>query len=416
MAAGAVAAVNDVVRPGVSPCRQRGSADGMAAGQAAAGALQPGHAARAQAGGKCSSAVRRHRPGWQCGSGRAAAGPLGRGKTRPGEHELPVQGGALCLVRPPCGRGPQGFTMRPTCPCGAITCTSCCQQVGQVEHLIHVLQPMVGQRRCRWLVVANDHVHTQRHTPALRFGTGGGGRQVETGMASELDGHRADTAGSADHQQDPAGGPAANGLEGHAAELRFPGGWGASGWQVDRACSRVAGALAAVRLSPTVVARGCRGGGCHRRDTGSPTSQPCASGPAARMVPAASNPSTRSASPGLGPVQPFKIRRIDRYRLHHSTEAMSGRHARCRNVLCSQRAVSSCGCGQVATICFMTASLNRSGPIVGNPAGGLSRGRTNALNMGAVTYLYGLFIQPASAAGLTAHVMTLLTPPSRIRA
>ena len=191
---------------------------------------------------------------------------------------------------------------------------------------------------------------------------------------------------------------------------------GGSGWQVDRACSRVAGALAAVRLSPTVVARGCRGGGCHRRDPGSPTSKPCASGPAARTVPAASNSSTRSGSTGHGPVQPFNIHRIDRYRLHHSPEAMSGRHARCRTVLCSQRAVSSCGCGQVATICFITASLNRSGPIVGNPAGGLSRGRTDALNMDAVTYLYGLFIQPASAAGLTAHVMTLLTPPSRIRA
>ena len=198
----------------------------MAAGQGTAGALQPGHADRAQAGGKCSSAVRRHRPGWQCGSGCAAAGPLGRGKTRSGEHGFPVQADALDLVRPPCGRGPRGFTMRPTCPCGAITWTSCCQQVGQVEHLIHVLQPMVGQRRCQWLVVANDHVHTQRHTPALRFGTGGGGRQVETGMASELDGHRADTAGSADHQQVPAGGPAAGGLEGHAAELQFPSGWG----------------------------------------------------------------------------------------------------------------------------------------------------------------------------------------------
>ncbi len=96
--------------------------------------------------------------------------------------------------------------------------------VGQVQRGVHLVDAEGLQLRCQRLAMVDDVRGAQLPAPGAAFLARCGRHHGESGMAAELDRHRADAARAADDQQGPAAVAAAIELVGHALEQQLPGG------------------------------------------------------------------------------------------------------------------------------------------------------------------------------------------------
>ena len=151
---------------------------------------------------------------------------VGGAKARPGKHEFPVDADAFGLVgiadAQRAGRlhdqahmalRGQQFAQRVPVAVG----------VGQVHRRVHAGKAQRLQLRCQWLAVVDDVVGAHPPAPGLGLRPRSGGDHGEACMPGQLNRHRTDPAGAADHQQAARVAFGVQ-MEGHALEQQFPGG------------------------------------------------------------------------------------------------------------------------------------------------------------------------------------------------